>query len=455
MDKLVTINPATESVTFEANYWPDTQLTQVLNNVTAAAADWSETSLNERSKIVHTAGSLLNDRRDELACLITSEMGKVISESYAEIDQCIAICEYYAKHAHRFLTDEQITSDASCSYVAYQPMGTVLGIMRWNAPFEQVFRCAVPTLMAGDTFLLKHSPTVPQCSLALEQTLHDAGIPHSVFRSLVIHERQLGNAYKDPRIGAIAFSGSQQTGRIVAQQAGEHLKKMAMELDGTGDFIVLEDAPVESAVHSALGSALLTSGQSCLSAKRFIVVDKIAEDFISLLYKTIKSIRPGDPMDLQTRVGPLARKDIRDRLHQQIRKSIRMGADPIAGCYPVAGKGYFYQPSILDHVTKGMPAYDEVMPGPVLSIIYANDEKDAIRIANDTDYPVSASVWTRNKQRGEQVARQIQSGSVYVNNRVKSDIRLPFGGTKLSGIGRQGYRHGMLEFTNAKTIWIG
>jgi succinate-semialdehyde dehydrogenase/glutarate-semialdehyde dehydrogenase len=382
-------------------------------------------------------------------------MGKVISESHAEIDQCITSCEFYAKHARRFLADEQIATDASRSYVAYQPMGTVLGITRWNSPLWQVFRVAVPALIAGDTFLLKHASNVPQCSLAIEQILHDAGIPHSVFRSLMIHERQLGNAYKDPRIGGIALSGSLQTGRIVAQQTGAHLKKIAMELDGAGAFVVLDDAPVESAVHNALASALFTSGQSCINAKRFIVVKEVAEDFVSMLYNTIKTINPGDPMDPQTRVGPLGRKDIREKLHQQIRTTIRMGADPIAGCYPGTGKGYYYQPSILDKVTKGMPAYDEVLLGPVLSIIYAKDERDAIRIANDTKYAIGASVWTRNKQRGEQIARQIQSGTVYVNNIVKNDIRVPFGGTKSSGVGRQGYRHGMLEFANAKTIWIG
>ncbi|MGD8568229.1 MAG: aldehyde dehydrogenase family protein [Gammaproteobacteria bacterium] len=454
MSKLVSINPATEDIIFETAIWPDSQLMRVIDSVTCATTDWRNTHLNDRIKAIQAAGALLNERRTELACLITAEMGKVISESYAEIDQCISTCEYYAQHAPRFLADEQIETDASRSCVSYQPLGTVLGIMRWNFPFWQTFRFAVPTLLAGDTVLLKHASNVSQCALAAEQLLHDAGIPHSVFRSLIIQPQQLEPLFKDPRIGGIALTGNQKTGRVVAQKAGANLKKIALEMDASDAFVILQDAPVESAVHSAIASALSTSGQDCRNAKRFIVVKEAAEDFVSLLYDIVKTIEPGDPMNSQTRVGPLARKDLQKKLHQQLRNTIRMGADPIAGCFAGSGEGYYYHPSILDNVRKGMPAYEEIMPGPVFSIIYAKDERDAIRIANDTTYAMGASIWTRNKRRGEQVACQIQSGVVYVNEIVRSDIRLPLGGTKSSGIGRQGYRHGMLEFTNPKTLWI-
>ena len=434
--------------------WPDTELKGVISNVASANSEWANTTLDERIKTIRAAGELLQKRRDALATLITTEIGKVISESYAEIDKCIFACEYYADHAPQFLADEHINSDASRSYVAYQPLGTILGIMPWNFPFWQVFRFAIPALLTGNTAILKHASNVPQCALAAEQLLHDAGIPNNVFRSLMIHSSQLEPLYTDSRIRGIALTGSEQTGRIVAQQAGANLKKIVLELGGSDAFIVLEDADLESAVNTAVASRFFTSGQSCINAKRIIVLEDIANKFVSMFYDAVKPIKPGDPMDPSTKIGPLARADLRDKLHHQVKQSIRMGADPIIGCFQSTEEGFYYHPSILEHVTKGMPAYDEELFGPVASIIYARDEQDAIRIANDTKYGLGGSVWTRDTQHGEQVARQIQSGSVYVNGLVKSDPRLPFGGIKNSGFGRELYRHGMLEFANAKTIWI-
>ena len=454
MEKLISVNPATGAVTYEMDCWSESKLKEVIHDVSSASLAWGTTPLDNRVKAIRSSGELLQKRRDELAKLITNEMGKVITESYAEIDKCIFACEYYAEHAVTFLADEVIESDASRSYVAYQPLGTVLGIMPWNFPFWQVFRFAVPALLTGNTVILKHASNVPQSALAAEQLLHGAAVPQDVFRSLMIHSTQLAPLYADPRIHGFALTGSEKTGRLVAQQAGANLKKVVLELGGSDAFIVLEDADIELAVKTAVASRFFTSGQSCINAKRIILVEDVVDKFIPEFHDAVKAITLGDPMDPQTKVGPMARADLRDKLNHQVRKSIGMGAEPFAGCYPVKGEGFYYQPSILNNVKKGMPAYDEELFGPVASIIYARDERDAIRIANDSKYGLGASVWTQDLERGERVARQMETGTVYVNGLVKSDPRLPFGGIKNSGIGRELGRHGMLEFANAKTVWL-
>jgi succinate-semialdehyde dehydrogenase/glutarate-semialdehyde dehydrogenase len=455
MKKLVSVNPATGATCFEVECWNDARLKGVVDGVTSAARDWAQTSLEERIEAIRGCTELLRYRRDELARLITTEMGKVITESYAEIDKCIFCCEYYAEQAPCFLADETIHSDAARSYVAYQPLGTVLGIMPWNFPFWQVFRFAVPALLTGNTVMLKHASNVSQAALMAEQVLHDAGIPHSAFRSLLVHSGQLESLYAHPGIGGIALTGSEQTGHLVAQRAGAHLKKLVLELGGSDPFIVLEDADLEAAVSIAVASRFFTSGQSCINAKRFILVRDIAEEFLAAFYYAIRAIVPADPMDPKTKLGPMARADLRDRLHYQVKQSIGMGAEPLTGCYATEGPGFYYQPSILNRVSKGMPAYAEEIFGPVAAIIHANDEQHAIQIANDTRYGLGGSVWTRDPLRGERVARQLQAGTVYVNGQVKSDPRLPFGGIKHSGFGRELGRHGMLEFANAKTLWLG
>ncbi|WP_455202656.1 NAD-dependent succinate-semialdehyde dehydrogenase [Kaarinaea lacus] len=454
MKKLTSINPATEAVFYEMDCWSELELQEVVRSVTSAAPVWADTSLDKRINAIRSSGKLLQRRRDELAILITSEMGKVISESYAEIDKCIFTCDYYAEHAPAFLADEVIKSDASRSYVAHQPLGSVLGIMPWNFPFWQVFRFAVPALLTGNSVMLKHASNVSQSALAAEQLLHDAGIPQDVFRSLMIHSSQLEPLYTDPRINGFALTGSEKTGRIVAKQAGANLKKVVLELGGSDAFIVLEDADIEQAVKTAVASRFFTSGQSCINAKRIILVDDIVDKFIPRFIDAVKAITLGDPMDPQTKVGPMARSDLRDKLNQQVKKSISMGAEPFAGCYPLKQEGFYYHPSILNNVKKGMPAYDEELFGPVASIIYAQDEQDAIHIANDSKYGLAGSVWTQDIARGEKVARQLYTGTVYVNGLVKSDPRLPFGGVKNSGFGRELCRHGMLEFANTKTVWL-
>ena len=452
--KLVSINPTTEKVDKELDCWSIDECMSVVDQVTAASASWQKTDLTERVNLIASIGKQLTSRRDELARLITTEMGKVINESYAELDKCIFACEYYAQHAADFLKDEVIKSDASLSYVTYQPLGTILGIMPWNFPFWQVMRFTIPALLTGNTVLLKHASNIPQSALAAEELIHSAGIPQDVFRCLMIHFSQLEPLFEDERIHGVALTGSEKTGRLVAAQAGKNLKKVVLELGGSDAFIVLEDADLDAAVNTAVASRFFTSGQSCINAKRIIVVESIADQFISRFTDAVKALEMGDPLKSETKIGPMARSDLLNELQQQVDKSVLLGATVLIGAQKVPVKGYYYQPTILTNVKKGMPAYDEELFGPVASIIVAKDEQDAIRIANDTKYGLGGTVWTGDLSRGEKVARQIETGSVYVNGLMKSDPRLPFGGVKNSGMGRELGRHGMLEFANAKTIWI-
>ena len=453
--KLTSINPINGNKQFEVDCWTENKLRQVVDSVCSGGSGWANTPLQLRTLKIQQCGELLRKRKKEFATLITTEMGKVIKESELEIDKCIFTCEYYAENAELFLRNDAVDSDASRSYVHYQPIGTVLGIMPWNFPFWQVFRFAIPAMASGNTVLLKHASNVPQSSLAVEQLLHQAGIPENVYRSLMINSSQLSPLYSDPRIRGIAVTGSEKTGRHVATQAGAHLKKVVLELGGSDAFIVLDDANIEEAVDTALTSRFFTSGQSCINAKRIILVNSIAEKFMALFTQAVEKLKFGDPNDPQTRVGPMVRSDLRQKLHHQVTQSIKMGAVATIGCQPIDGPGYFYPPSILDNVHKGMPAYEEEIFGPVACIIHAENEQQAIRIANDTEYGLGSSIWTNNTERGERVASQIEAGMVYINGLVKSDPRLAFGGIKNSGFGRELGRYGMMEFINAKTIWVG
>jgi succinate-semialdehyde dehydrogenase/glutarate-semialdehyde dehydrogenase len=386
--------------------------------------------------------------------VITQEMGKLLKDAKAEVAKCATVCDYYAEHGEAFLQDEVIDSDAGKSYVAYLPIGTVLAVMPWNYPFWQVFRFAAPALVAGNTGLLKHASNVPQCALAIEEVFSKAGFPPGVFRSLMIRASQVSKVIADKRVHAVTLTGSEPAGKQVARTAGEYLKKSVLELGGSDAFIVLEDADMDLAVKNAITSRYLNSGQSCIAAKRFIVVDAIAEDFVARFKAGVEALQPGDPSDPATTLGPMARADLRDDLHQQVQDTIAAGAVAVTGCKPVAGPGAFYQASILDRVEPGMRAYAEELFGPVAIVIRARDEADALRIANESEFGLGGSVWTRNSERGERLARQVQSGCTFVNGYVKSDARLPFGGIKRSGYGRELSHHGMHEFVNAKTIWI-
>jgi succinate-semialdehyde dehydrogenase/glutarate-semialdehyde dehydrogenase len=448
------INPATGEQVMDIPAWDDAQIEQALLQAAGIKAQWAAMPIGERCALVRKAGQVLRDNLDRYAGLITQEMGKLIKDARAEVEKCATVCDYYADEGAKLLQDEIIGSDAGKSYVAYLPLGTVLAVMPWNFPFWQVFRFAAPALVAGNTGLLKHASNVPQCALAIEEVFTQAGFPAGVFRSLMIRASQVAAVIEDKRVQAVTLTGSEPAGRQVASTAGDNLKKSVLELGGSDAFIVLEDADMDLTVKNAIISRYLNSGQSCIAAKRFIVVDAIAEDFIARFKAGVEALKPGDPTAPDTTLAPMARTDLRDDLHKQVQDTLAAGAVAVTGCQPIAGSGAFYQASILDRVEPGMRAYNEELFGPVAIVIRARDEADALRIANDSDFGLGGSVWTRNTERGERLARQVASGCTFVNGFVKSDSRLPFGGIKRSGYGRELSHHGIHEFVNAKTIWI-
>lgn len=448
------INPATGEKVTEIPVWDSQQLESALASVATASFTWRNIPISERCKLMHKAADVLRENKEKYAAIVTQEMGKLISDARAEVEKCASVCDFYADNGPRFLADEGIESDAGKSYVAYLPLGTVLAVMPWNFPLWQVFRFAAPALVAGNTGVLKHASNVPQCALLIEDVFKEAGFPDNVFRSLMIKASQVQSVIEDPRVHAVTLTGSEPAGRQVAATAGANLKKSVLELGGSDAFIVLEDADLDLTVKGAVMSRFLNTGQSCIAAKRFIVVDAIAEDFVARFKAGVESLSVGDPMDESTTLAPMAREDLRDELHIQVTDSIAAGAVVVTGCEPVNIPGAFYKASILNKVEPGMRAYYEELFGPVAIVIHARDEEDAIRIANDSLYGLGGSVWTQDSQRGERVARKVESGCTFVNGMVKSDARLPFGGIKNSGYGRELSQHGIREFTNAKTIWI-
>jgi len=448
------VNPASGETIKIYDTWDDNHLDRVLQSSSEASYSWMATSLEERCNLMRKAAGILLQRKDELASIITQEMGKLIRESRAEVEKCALVCEYYADKGAEFLADEIIESDAGRSLVAYQPMGVVLAVMPWNFPFWQVFRFAAPSLIAGNVGLLKHASNVPACSRAIEEVFRQAGFPDNVFRSLMIPASMVARVIEDKRIHAVTLTGSEPAGMDVARVAGKSLKKSVLELGGSDAFIVLEDADLHLSVAQAVLSRYMNSGQSCIAAKRFIVVDEIADVFVKLFREAVSMLAPGDPMEEDTKMGPMARHELRDELHKQVLDTVSAGAVALTGCAPEDHPGAYYQASILDHVKPGMRAYDEELFGPVAIIIRARDEADAIAIANSSRYGLGGSVWTQDNDRGERIARQLECGCAFVNGLVKSDPRLPFGGTKASGYGRELSSHGIKEFVHAKTIWI-
>jgi len=451
---LESINPADGTKLKVYDYWPEARIDRALESAAAARALWAATPLDERLAVLRAAARILRDRVDELATLITREMGKLIAEARAEVEKCALVCDYYAEHAPAFLADEVIATDAVRSLVAYQPLGTVLAIMPWNFPFWQVFRFAAPALAGGNTGLLKHASNVPQCSLAIEAVWRDAGLPEGSFTALMISSRQVEAVIADARVHAVTLTGSEAAGRAVAACAGAHLKKSVLELGGSDAFIVLEDADLEATVSNAVVSRFLNAGQSCIAAKRFIVIDTVADEFVERFKAGVESLRIGDPMDETTTLAPMARADLRNELQRQVDASVDAGAVIVTGGGPLPGPGAYYAATILDHVAPGMPAYDEELFGPVASVLRVRDEEEALRVANGSRYGLGGSVWTRDARRGESLARRLDAGAAFVNGMVKSDPRLPFGGVKASGYGRELAHHGLREFLNAKTLWM-
>jgi succinate-semialdehyde dehydrogenase/glutarate-semialdehyde dehydrogenase len=451
---LETINPTTGERLKTFDQWNDRQVEAVLAEVSATNVIWQATSFAERAQSFRQAAAELRRNAAHYAAIITLEMGKIVQEALAEIEKCALGCEFYAENAEALLRDEPIESDAGSSYVAYLPLGTVLAVMPWNFPFWQVFRFAAPSLMAGNTAVLKHASNVPQCALAIEEIFRKAGFPQGVFRTLMISAEQVDKIIADPRIQAVTLTGSDAAGRKVAAAAGASLKKTVLELGGSDAFIVLSDADLELAATVGVTSRFLNCGQSCIAAKRFILSEPVADQFIDLFKQKTRALRMGDPAREDTQLGPMARADLRDRLHKQVTDSVAAGAAFVLHGGPAAGPGFFYDPTIIDRVRPGMRAYEEELFGPVAIVIRATNDEDTVRIANDSRYGLGASLWTRITKKGERLARRIQSGASFVNGLVKSDPRLPFGGIKDSGYGRELSVHGIREFVNIKTMWI-
>ena len=448
------INPFTGDTVKQVDYWPWDKTQKALDLATKVRPIWQKTSLTDRQKHLSQVANLLRERKDALALMMTQEMGKLIKESEAEVEKCAWVCDYYAENGAKFLADEVIESDAGKSYVTHQPLGTVLAVMPWNFPLWQVFRFAAPALVAGNTALLKHASNVPDAALAIERLFLDAGLPKGVFTTLMISSGDVAKVIENNCVNAITLTGSENAGRQVASTAGKNLKKTVLELGGSDAFIVLKDCDLQKAVEIGVMSRFLNAGQSCIAAKRFIVVDAIANRFVSAFKTAVESLVVGDPSSADTTLAPMVLTELRDEIHQQVQDSIAKGAVAVCGCEHSSEAHAGYMPSIIDHVQPGMRAYNEELFGPVAIIIRAKDEDDAVRIANDSSFGLGGSVWTQDLARGERIARQIESGASFVNGIVKSDPRLPFGGIKNSGYGRELSKIGMLEFVNTKTIWI-
>jgi succinate-semialdehyde dehydrogenase/glutarate-semialdehyde dehydrogenase len=397
---------------------------------------------------------LLRGHKEELARLMTLEMGKIFRESLSEVEKCAWVCEFYARNAEQFLAEEIIDTDASISYVVFQPLGVILAVMPWNFPFWQVFRFAAPALMAGNAAVLKHASNVPGCALAIEDLFRTAGFPESLFRTLLVTSGEVKSLIRHPAVRAVTLTGSEPAGKEVAAEAGKQIKKTVLELGGSDPFIILDDCDLELTVKNAVSSRLVNQGQSCIAAKRFLVMQPVLDEFIRRLKGAFHDLKMGDPLDQSTDIGPLARADLVDDLDRQVSASVSAGARLIAGGKRLAEKGNYYHPTILSEVRKGMPAFDEETFGPLLAIIPVQSEEEAIALANDSPFGLGGSIWTADTIRGERIARRIESGSVFVNGMMKSDPRLPFGGIKRSGYGRELGSYGIREFVNIKTIWV-
>lgn len=428
------------------------QLNTVIENTHHAFKIWRSESFKKRTELFMKMADILRDRKEEYSILITSEMGKIISESRAEIEKCAWLCEYYAENADNLLKPEIIKTDALKSFVNFEPVGVIYGIMPWNFPFWQVLRAAVPTIMAGNTFALKHAPNVIGCGSAIENLFIDAGFTENIFSNLVIDIDLSEKVIANPFVQGVTLTGSQRAGSAVAALAGKHLKKTVMELGGSDPFIVLKDAEINNSCKTGVCSRMLNAGQVCISAKRFIVEEEIFDEFVQEQKALLENMVLGNPMEDNTDMGPMARIDLLEGIEKQVETSVRMGAKIITGGKRINDN--FYAPTLIINVKKGMPVYDEETFGPVSVVIPAKDAEDTIRIANDTNFGLGASLWTQNMELAEQLATKIEAGAVFINGMTKSDPRLPFGGIKQSGYGRELGSLGIREFVNAKTIWI-
>ncbi len=453
--RIDTINPADGTAVATYTMHSRRELDDILESASRAFSRWRETSFETRARCMRAAGDVLAARAEEFAALMADEMGKPVAQGRAEAEKCSRACEYYVENAEAMLAPRAVDTDATRSYVAFDPLGPILAIMPWNFPFWQVFRFAVPTLMAGNTCVLKHARNVTGCALAIEDVFRQTGFPEGAFRAILTDTDTVNELIGDDRIAAVTLTGSPGAGRAVAAAAGGSLKKTVLELGGSDPYVVLADADLDATVGTCVASRLINTGQSCIAAKRFIVVEDVAAEFTEAFVALMKSRKCGEPREEGVDLGPLARDDLRDDLHRQVRESVEAGATCLTGGEIPERPGAWYPPTVLAGVRAGMPAYSEELFGPVASIITATGEDDAVRLANDTMFGLGAAVFTGDRQRGEALARtRLRAGSAFVNDFVRSDPRLPFGGIKASGYGRELGSAGIREFVNVKSIYV-
>src|SRR6266536_3540909 len=445
---IASINPATGEKLKEFSPFDDAEIAKRLKLAENASSKYRRTRFIDRSVLLEAVAELLFQEKKKFAEIITLEMGKLLRASVEEIEKCAHGCRFYAENGERFLEDEPAQTDAARSYVRYQPLGPVLAIMPWNFPFWQVFRFAAPALMAGNVGLLKHAGNVPQCALAIEEIFCRAGFDEGIFQTLLIDAEQVERVIIDSRVTAVTLTGSEKAGSAVASLAARHIKKSVLELGGSDPFIVMPSADFESALSTAIKARTINSGQSCIAAKRFLVADQIYDEFVRQFVERMRALKVGDPLDEATEIGPLATEQILQGVHQQVQKSIAAGAKLLTGGNRIHGPGFFYEPTVLVHLPLDPPAYREEVFGPVASFFRVRDAADAVEIANATTFGLGASAWTNDRTEQELFASELEAGMVFVNAMVASDPRLPFGGVKRSGFGRELGAAGIREFVN-------
>ena len=448
------INPATGELVAEYQEHQPDEVQRFIEIADEQFGRWRQSDFATRTTVLSRAATLLEERAEELAVLMALEMGKPVTVGQGEARKCAWVCRHYAEMAENYLRPVAIETEASKSYVVYEPLGVILAVMPWNFPLWQVFRFAAPALMAGNAGLLKHSSNVSGCALAIEDIFRSAGLPEGLFRTLLIPSSRVEPVITHPLVRAATLTGSGPAGEAVAATAGRHLKKTVLELGGSDPYLVLDDADLDLAAATCANSRLINSGQSCIAAKRFIVDWKVSEQFTSKLVAGMAAQKMGDPFDPETQVGPQARPDLRDGVHRQVEESVALGARLALGGQLPPGPGAYYPPTVLTHVTKGMPVYDEEVFGPAAAVIEVDGDDGAVAVANDSVFGLGAAVFTRDLARGEAVAKRIEAGSVFINSLVASDPRLPFGGIKQSGYGRELADVGIKEFMNAKTVVV-